>query len=248
MKHIVKRTLILIVSVIIFAGCLAGCGNIDNNSENSSQINNSVQNSDTSKKENTEKHEPLTIVNYNHTINEEFLHSFYEVYPEIEIEIISYGGANGSGYAQASLENGDIPDIYISTQNFSKDAQEKYLLDLSGYDFINRYSNNMLNEQNINGGIYLLPLGYQLVGIYYNKTVLEENGWEVPESFHELEALSKEIEAAGYRTMGNRMNLDGFPFNYLFNIGNTVYFSTPDGTEWKKNFRKEKQKRKETVD
>lgn len=38
--------------------------------------------------------------------------------------------------------------------------------------------------------------------------------------------------------MGHGMVLDGFPFNYFFNIGNTAYFSTPEGTQWKSDFPK----------
>lgn len=184
------------------------------------------------------KREALTITGFNNLINEEFIEAFCREYPEVNIELISYAGTNGSGLARHMLEHGDIPDIYISTQNFSRESQEKYLLDLSNYDFVNNYTTALLDSMDINGGIYLLPSGYQLTGIYYNKTILEENGWEVPGSFQELAALSEKIEAAGYRTMGHGTSLDGYPFNYFFNIGNTMYFSTPRGTGWKEDFPK----------
>lgn len=180
--------------------------------------------------------EALTINNFNKLITEDFLEAFQEACPEVALDVIQYYGVNGSGYAQYSLENGDIPDIYITTQSFSREAQQKYLLDLSNYDFVSQYSGTLLDSLDINGDIYLLPSGYRLTGIYYNKTILKENGWAVPESFEELVSLSKEIEAAGYRTIGHEMDLDGYPFNYFFNLGNTVYFGTPEGTEWKADF------------
>lgn len=226
MKKILKRTISLLLCETFLISSLAGCG-----SGNGTQTS-----SDTSEHAEAGRHEPLTITNFNNLLSLDFIEDFHEIYPEVELELISYAGTNGSGYAKHSLEHGDIPDIYISTQNFSKDAQEKYLLDLSNYDFINNYSNTLLDAQDINGGIYLLPSGYTLTGIYYNKTIMEENGWEVPQSFHELVALSEEIEAAGYRTMASNMTLDGAVDSYFFNLGNTVYFSTPEGTEWKTEF------------
>ena len=169
------------------------------------------QQTDSGQQQTTGGKEGLTLTNYNFLISEDFIAAFEEKYPEVELEIISYGGANGSGYARLSLEHGDIPDIYISTQNFSRESQEKYLLDLSNYDFVNRYSESLLVAQDVNGAIYLLPCGYQMIGINYNKTILEENGWKVPEDFEQFAALAGQIEEAGYQAVGNGMNLDGYP-------------------------------------
>ena len=224
MKPILKKTIGLIIIIIVMNCLITGCKNDrplqdKNNSEKTEKV-----------------HEELTISSFNNLITEDFISAFHKKYPEVNLKVISYAGVNGSGYALYSLKNGDIPDIYISSQNFDKDAQQKYLLDLSNYEFINNYSGTLLDSLNIDGGIYLLPSGYTLTGIYYNKTILKENNWNVPKSFDELTELSEKIEAAGYKTMGNGMSLDGYPFNYFFNLGNTVYFATPEGTEWKKSF------------
>ncbi len=240
MKHTIKRILAICMAGAATAVLLAGCGNgIDRGSSSADQMEQNAESAGVISADSAStqgSHEALTICSFNNLITEDFFEAFHEVYPEVDLDVISYAGINGSGYALHSLQNGDIPDIYITSQSFSKESQEKYLLDLSGYDFVNNYSNTLLDSLDINGGIYLLPSGYQLTGIYYNKTILEENGWKVPGSFNELIALSEQIEAAGYRTMGHGMSLDGFPFNYFFNIGNTMYFSTPEGTEWKEDF------------
>lgn len=68
------------------------------------------------------KREALTITGFNNLINEEFIEAFCREYPEVNIELISYAGTNGSGLARHMLEHGDIPDIYISTQNFSRES------------------------------------------------------------------------------------------------------------------------------
>ena len=183
-------------------------------------------------------HEPLSITSFNNIVTEEFIDAVHEVYPDINFDIISYAGKNGSGYAQFSLEEGDIPDIYVSTLPFAADKQAEYLADLSNYDFINQYSTAMLNALDHNGSIYLLPSGYTVAGITYNKTLMEEHGWKVPESLEELEALVPEIEKAGLKPFANAMELDGFPFNFFFSAGNTVWFGSQDGVQWKNAFPK----------
>jgi ABC-type glycerol-3-phosphate transport system substrate-binding protein len=88
----------------------------------------------------------------------------------------------------------------------------------------------------VDGGLYLLPSGYHVNGIYYNKTIMEENGWEVPTSMEEMEALLPKIEAAGYIPATSTMNVEEYPFHYFFALGNTVWFNTLDGIQWKENF------------
>lgn len=184
----------------------------------------------------SEEHEPLTIIRSNDLITEVFVEALHESYPEINLQILSYGGRNSSGLAQYSMEQDDMPDIYLTPKAYHKEMMPERLVDLSDYDFINDYSTFLLNSLEADGGIYLLPTGYTVAGMSYNKTIMEENGWAVPTSFEELIALIPLIEAAGYRPFANAINLDGYPFNYFFSLGNTVYFGTQDGVQWKENF------------
>lgn len=184
----------------------------------------------------SEEHESLTIIRSNDLITEVFVEALHESYPEINLQILSYGGRNSSGLAQYSMEQDDMPDIYLTPKAYHKEMMPERLVDLSDYDFINDYSTFLLNSLEADGGIYLLPTGYTVAGMSYNKTIMEENGWAVPTSFEELIALIPLIEAAGYRPFANAINLDGYPFNYFFSLGNTVYFGTQDGVQWKENF------------
>lgn len=238
MKENLKKPLGLLLCGAVTLSSLSGCGISNGTGVNDSgnESNNAAQTDADSEKTPADGSVTLTVTNFFNTISEDFLNALHDACPGVELEITSYSGTNASGYAQHSLEHGDIPDIYIATQNFSPESQEKYLLDLSNYDFINNYSNSLLDAQDVNGGIYLLPTSYQLIGINYNKTILSENGWEIPGSFNELVELSERIEAAGYKAFGNAMSLDGYVDSYFFNLGNTIYFGTPEGTEWKEDF------------
>jgi raffinose/stachyose/melibiose transport system substrate-binding protein len=46
------------------------------------------------------------------------------------------------------------------------------------------------------GKLYALPKTYETIGIFYNKTLLEKNGWKVPTTIAELETLADEALAA----------------------------------------------------
>lgn len=58
------------------------------------------------------------------------------------------------------------------------------------HNFINSLSTTLLDQASIDGGVYALPVNNVMYSIYYNKTLMEEHGWELPTNFAELEAKS----------------------------------------------------------
>lgn len=166
----------------------------------------------------------------------EFSALLKETYPEVELEFISRLGANGTGYSWAQMRADDIPDIFITSQILDEELAKERLADLSGYSFIDGLSTSVLDQSSIDGGIYLLPISYSMSGIIYNKTLMEEKGWEVPANFAELEALCGEIKAEGLIPGIISTKLTGGPFSAVFNLAKTDWLTTPDGVIWEKNF------------
>lgn len=161
-----------------------------------------------------------------------------EKYPEINLEVIPYSGKNTTAYTAAQLKAGDMPDIYTTTIYVpgQMDLSDK-LIDLSSYGFTNNYSEDRLRDvADESGAIYMLPTFFTCIGITYNKTLLEENGWELPTTFEELEELAPKVEAAGYDLALDQIALPGYGFQYLCNILDTVYFNTLEGRAWLKAF------------
>ena len=162
-----------------------------------------------------------------------------EKYPEIDLEIVPYSGANMTAYVSAELRSGDMPDIY-TTSIYTPGLEDlsDRLIDLSGYAFTDNYAESRLRDVSDNGAIYLLPAYYSCLGITYNKTLLEQNGWELPTTFAELEALAPKVKAAGYNLAINQIALPGYGFQYMCKILDTDYLNTIEGRKWQRAYLK----------
>ncbi|MCP4385675.1 MAG: extracellular solute-binding protein [Hyphomicrobiales bacterium] len=53
------------------------------------------------------------------------------------------------------------------------------------------------------GKLYALPKTYETLGLFYNKTVFEENGWEVPTNLAELETVADAMLEKGIVPFGS---------------------------------------------
>lgn len=167
---------------------------------------------------------------------EEFLKLLEGTYPDIALEYLPYSGGNRTGYSWIQMRNDDIADIFITSQILDETLAEERLIDLSAYSFINGFSTSVLDQVSVNGGVYLLPVNYAMYGIFYNKTLMDEYGWEVPGSFEELEALCGEITEAGLLPGVLGTQLTGNTFSAVFNLAKTGWLTTPEGAAWERDF------------
>lgn len=181
-------------------------------------------------------HEPITIMSGGKEYSG-FIEYVKSVYPEINIEIIPYRGANTTQYMYDQLYTGHMPDIYATTQLFTcYDKYEENLIDLSKYDFTANYNEARISQYELDGRVYLLPADYDVIGMLYNASLFEREGWSVPTSFEELEALAPVIKAAGYDLSDCAVNLPGYGFQYMCNISDTAFLRSIDGVRWQRDF------------
>lgn len=166
-----------------------------------------------------------------------FMDELHEKYPEINLEITPYNGQNTSAWMSGMRAAGALPDIYFTTYYVpGRYDDEGDFLDLSGYEFTDNYVQSRLREVTYNGGIYMLPMGYNALGITYNKTLLDKNGWALPTSFKELEELKSVAEAAGYNLSLVQLQYPGYGFQYMCNIADTAFLGTVEGMLWQEEF------------
>lgn len=208
---------IMTLSLFISAGCSTGSAGAGDGSEKSSH--------------------PVITMNAPYLNMSRFYEFVHEKYPEINLEIEPYDGQNLAAYTIAMRKSGNLPDIYFTpTYNQGSVFDKENFLDLAGYAFTDNFAQSRLREVVNDGGIYMLPLSYNAFGITYNKTLLEKNGWKLPQSLVEMEELKKEVEAAGYIFCRVQLQDPESGFQYLCNICDTAFLSTIDGIAWQKKF------------
>lgn len=123
-------------------------------------------------------------------------------FPEVNVVLRLQNTADSSYYTEKSMEHGMMGDIFFCAVGMSND--EKLLsdnfIDLSNAPFINNYYQNALDGVAVNGKIYMLPGFSDIFGIIYDRTLFEEQGWELPGNRDEFIALCKTIqEEEGYQ-------------------------------------------------
>ena len=120
-------------------------------------------------------------------------------FPNVEIVMVHDGGNNSTSLLEGNLREGTACDLIFSRviQKLTGEPQD-YFLDLSGEDFVNNYYLTSLETCILpDGGLYYLPGPSNLYGIIYDKTAMEENGWEVPASYTEFVELIQTIDHSG---------------------------------------------------
>ena len=186
--------------------------------------------------ETPKKHEAITFMAPYLEVDN-FIEEVHKTYPEVELEVVPYSGANTTTCLQNMLEADDLPDI--CTQTFYKpdvvDVSDK-MIDLSRYDFTDNYVESRLKDVSDEGALYMLPSLYNCYGITYNKTLLEKHGWELPTSFTELEELADKAKEAGVTLCMAQIQYPGSAFQYVCNIADAGFLGTMSGKQWQKDY------------
>ena len=234
-KRLLKMILMFSSAAVVIAGCGSSTGTKGNANSDGKEIV-ETENDNTEETDKTSDHEVITINAPYHNISS-FIDLVHEKYPEINMEVEPYSGTNTTAWMREMLNSGELPDLYFTTSYsaVNEDVGDK-LLDLSGYDFTDRYVQSRLREVTSDGAIYMLPLHYSCFGITYNKTLLDKNGWELPDSLEELAELAPKVEEAGYNLCLDMYQYPGYGFQYLCDILDTGFLSTLDGLRWQEDF------------
>ena len=234
-----KRIFSLMLVITCAMGMLSGCGNTSQTGNNvATEADTATPNAENTQNTSNEEHEAITMTAMVPFRNPSHLADLvHEKYPEINIEFIPYSGYNGTAFVKEELAVDDMPDIYFGSMYLpSRDDVSDKLIDLSVYAFTDNFTDYRLREVTDDGSIYMLPLYYSCMAITYNKTLLEENGWELPNSLEELEELAPKVKEAGYELAIDQVQFPGSGFQYLFNILSTGYVNTIEGRKWQNSF------------
>lgn len=217
------KKLMFVFSIFLLVITFTACG------EKKTEVNDII-----TQKETEEGRTQITVlVKYAFSIDT-FEKAVEEKFPDIDIvQVGNYTKDMGIEEYAARMEHDDLTDVVMTWPlNVGEEYWADRLLDLSGMDFTSSYNLSMLNDISRDGKLYYLPGPAQIRGILYNKTMFEENGWEVPKSYEEFVDLCKIIEESGMRSIQlgfkNSEVLDTAFVGYNYSDA----YSKPQDTQW----------------
>jgi len=133
--------------------------------------------------------------------------AFNAAHPE-HVLSIDFRGADLDKQLRVAMVAGTGPDVVFTAgpSYVAAMAQSGQLLVLD--DYAKKYGWNerllplFLDMGKYDGKLYALPKTYETLGLFYNKTLFEQNKWKAPTTIPELEALADEMKAKGITPFG----------------------------------------------
>jgi raffinose/stachyose/melibiose transport system substrate-binding protein len=130
---------------------------------------------------------------------------FMEQHPDVTIVREAYDFDPMQQVLNTALASGSGPDVayYGTGPAYSGVLADADLIiplaDMAEqYGWYDRVAAAAMEQAEIDGELYALPLEIDLIGMYVNKTIMDENGWETPETVDELIAFCGAASEAGY--------------------------------------------------
>ena len=145
----------------------------------------------------------------------------------------------------ASMQGGDFPDVVLLatgreaglTEQFIRDKNLTELTDLLSMTIPGEskkvkdkiaggFTDSVATNPYGDGKTYLMPMFYSPCGLFYNKGLFEQKGWEVPKTWDEMWALGDKAKKEGiylftYPTTGY---FDAFFYALMYSVGGADFF------------------------
>ena len=149
------------------------------------------------------------------------------------VEIVFSNNTNAQDLKEKNFE-----DIYLtaSPEYLTMWDPKNTFIDLTNRKFVNNYYPSALNSCKYDGSLYYLPGPSTVLGVVYDKELFAENGWEVPHSLTEFEALCTEINATGIRAYQPSLLYHSAVKVFFSAFNYSTVFAGADNIGWLQDF------------
>jgi len=128
-----------------------------------------------------------------------------EKYPNITLEWECVDWGNDFQPKMQQYMQSGMPDIMIGkAQDIATYATQGLLAEID-QEYLDKVQDAALENVTIDGKTYGLVYNALYQGVYYNKTMFAENGWEVPETLDELQAIIDDCNEKGITPFASHM-------------------------------------------
>ena len=217
-----KRIACVLLSFVMAATMLIGCGSQSNNSE-----------TDTSQ---TGKKEKVVIACWGNQMLDSYTQYLCDLFPEVEFEFVL--ATNSTDYYRFRQEHDDMPDILTVRRFALKDAVllKDYLYDLSNTELANTYYGSYLDSYTYDDGtVNWLPTCAEVDGIIINKTLFDEYNVPIPTDYASFVAACEAFEAAGIRSYVSDFAAD-FTCMEVLQGASIPVLQSIEGRKWRQQY------------
>ncbi|MGN0423801.1 MAG: extracellular solute-binding protein [Acetatifactor sp.] len=194
-----KRLITVMLSLVLAAALLTGCGSKGSNRETAGANN-------ASGGENKEK---VVVACWGNQMLDSYTQYLCDLFPEVEFEFVL--ATNSTDYYRFRQDHDDMPDILTVRRFALKDAVllKDYLYDLSNTELANTYYGSYLDSYTYDdGSVNWLPTCAEVDGIIINKTLFDEYNVPVPTDYNSFIAACEAFEAVGIRSFVSDFSAD----------------------------------------
>lgn len=184
-----KKAVFLLFAMLLILGVFAGCA------ETEAEIPLTAENEIFTYDRVNPKKTQIVVARVGNLYLYDLCGKFEELNPDIQVIQLDITGGD-SYYAPIIdwVSRGYSPDVMFSSSKFFDDSIiSEYLVNLSADPVVENYEASALQRTSSNSNIYWLPGPSNINAIIYNKTLFENYGWEVPNTFDEFVALCLKI-------------------------------------------------------
>ncbi len=199
-----KRTLSLFLCCALTISLLAGCaGNAEKtdtptttDSSNATELTGVADNEIFTYDKIDPDKTTITVARVGNIFINRLCRGFMEQNPDIQVVQLDITGGNNVVRPFLDwLSYGYRPDAMImGGSSVSNIVMEDYFEDITANPVVSRYEVESLNNLSVDGKLYALPGPATINGLYYNKTMFEQYGWQVPTTMDDFIALCQQIE------------------------------------------------------
>lgn len=238
-----RKVVSTMLTLSMIAGMFAGCGSTASESTGSSADTKKEESTDTAEDadtaEDSEEEVTLTVLAGQSTtdagIEDMIDEALAEKYPNITLEWECVDWGNDFQPKMQQYMQSGLPDIMIGKAQDVATYAPLGVLGTIDDTYLDRGLDAARENVTIDGSTYGLVYNALYQGVYYNKAMFKENGWEIPKTMDDLQAIIDDCNAKGITPFASHMvdtwSIGNVTMQFMMN---DVFNHTPD---WGDQFR-----------